>query len=391
MTPRRLLPVVLAFAVVAGAWVYGCSSVPTIPARGNLAGLAIEGPVDHPVARDYVEGRELPRELEEQKRAYLSTGRVPDRETLKDVAMQYSPDVATLLFIETVSALPRTRRLRRAFEQEVALIEDVGLEAARANAPDDLLVLVVPGWFYVAHGDESGADLAAQRRILASMGVEHRLVAVDENGTVESNANVVAEAIRRASPSHRILLVSASKGGAEVALALGNVLATAETKAVVGWLSIGGVVRGTPFADRVFEPDLCWLAKLQLALDGFDMEGARSLRTAPSERMYRKLDLPLEVPIVSFVAAPLSGHVSDRGAFGYRRLRDHGPNDGLTLLVDELVDGSTALLAPGVDHFFAHPARDIWTVALFRVLLAEWLGADGAHAPTGSRLTGSER
>jgi hypothetical protein len=49
---------------------------------------------------------------------------------------------------------------------------------------------------------------------------------------------------------------------------------------VLGWLSIGGIMPGTPFADRVLEPDLCWLAGIQLGLEGFDFEGGRSMQTS---------------------------------------------------------------------------------------------------------------
>lgn len=164
---------------------------------------------------------------------------------------------------------------------------------------------------------------------------------------------------------------SASKGGAEVAVALGRELAPEDTRSIVGWLSIGGVVRGTPFADRVLKPDLCWFARLKLALDGFDLDGAKSLQTEQARPTFESLRIPQRVPIVSYIAAPLSGHITSRGAFGYARMRSHGPNDGLTLLADEVIPGSQVLLAPGVDHFFQHEAQDLWTVALVRVLAGD--------------------
>jgi hypothetical protein len=74
--------------------------------------------------------------------------------------------------------------------------------------------------------------------------------------------------------------VSASKSGEEVAIALGRELAASESDSVAGWLSIVGVLRGSPLADRGFEPDLCWLMQLSLGVEGFDLEGARSMRTA---------------------------------------------------------------------------------------------------------------
>jgi hypothetical protein len=51
-----------------------------------------------------------------------------------------------------------------------------------------------------------------------------------------------------------------------------------------------------------------------------------------------------------------------------------GPNDGLTMLVDELLPGGLTIIEPGVDHFFAHPDRELRSRALLEVLLMR-LGA----------------
>jgi hypothetical protein len=72
---------------------------------------------------------------------------------------------------------------------------------------------------------------------------------------------------------------------------------------------------------------------------------------------------------VSYVPVPLSGGISDRGAFGYSRMRDLGPNDGLTMLVDQLLPGGLAIVEPGVDHYFDHPDRELRSLALLEVLL----------------------
>lgn len=347
--------------------IQGCAVGSKLQASGTVAGHRLAGTVDSPHARDYLAGRPLPAELAEMRAQYLEHGLVPSRTALAAIARRYSPDVATLLLIETVSAQPDARNLRRRFEAEVASLRGRGLENTDTQFPEDLVVLVVPGWFYVAHAADTGADLADQRRILEEMGVDNHLVPIDENGTVEDNARIVADAIREHS-DRPVLLVSASKGGAEVAYALARGLEPADTRAIVGWISIGGVLRGTPFADRVFQPDLCWLARLKLRSEGFDMEGARSLQTTnPS---FRDLNVRAHFPIVTYIASPLSGHISDRGSFGYNRMRDHGPNDGLTLLADELIPGSTPLLVPGVDHFFEHEDTALWTAALFRILAA---------------------
>ena len=50
-------------------------------------------------------------------------------------------------------------------------------------------------------------------------------------------------------------------------------------------------------------------------------------------------------------------------------MRHLGPNDGLTMLVDQLLPGGVTIVEPGVDHFFEHPDREVRSLALLEVLL----------------------
>jgi hypothetical protein len=368
----RVFLVLTAVSLTILALIQGCMHVPRIPASGTIANYAISGPVDSAIARDYLEGRALPTDLEETRQHLLVAGRVPSRDELAATARQYSPDVATLLFIEALSATTEGRDLRARFDAELAFVRRVGIAAARPELPENLLVLLVPGWFYATHGSETGADFKAQREMFDEMGVANQIAPVDENGTVENNARTVADAIRTATgQNHAILLVSASKSGPEVAQAIGRELRQDECASVVGWVSIGGVVRGTPLADRALSPEVCWLTQIKFGLEGFDLEGAKSMRTKRAGSAFDALSFPSHVRIVSFIPTPLSGHITGRGDFGYACMRSHGPNDGLVLLADELIPGAAPFLAVGVDHFLEHPDRILWTAAMFRVLMQE--------------------
>jgi hypothetical protein len=349
----------------------GCAFAPDVPASGSIAAYSMSGLVDDVLARDYLEGRALPLELQRVREQFLKTSEVPSANALARVSGEYSPDVATLLFAETVGALPQNQDLRERYEAELETVRQLGVERARPDVPDDLLVLMVPGWFYVAHGSETNGDFRIQRRLYEQWGIPHLLVPIHENGTVEDNARIVADAVREASKKHRLYLVSASKSGAEVALALGRELAPHETQRVVGWLSIVGAVRGSPLADRVLETDLCWFVEGKLGWEGFDLGGLQSMRASTGRVAFDALHFPAHVRIVSLVAVPLSGHISERGAFGYARMRELGPNDGLTLLADELIPGGAALLLPETDHFLGPGAQELWSTAVIRVLMSE--------------------
>jgi hypothetical protein len=323
------------------------------------------------LARDYLEGRPLPAALEGLRQRYVSKGEPPPRDVLAAASRNYSTDVATLLFLEALGSRPDARALRERYERALGLVTRLGADRARPEPPPDLLILMVPGWLYVTHGAETNGDFHIQRALYRRWGLAHRLVPVDENGTVESNARIVADAVREASKRHRVFLVSASKSSAETALALGRELEPQETNRVVGWLSIVGVVRGSPLADQALDSALCPLIEAQFALRGFGMEGLRSMRASRLRGELGSLRFPEHLRIFSLVAVPLSGHISDRASSTYGRLRELGPNDGLTLLADELIPGSVPVVLVGTDHYLGPGDQRLWSTALFRVLIAD--------------------
>ena len=66
---------------------------------------------------------------------------------------------------------------------------------------------------------------------------------------------------------------------------------------------------------------------------------------------------------------PLSGDISDRSAFGDSRMRRLGPNEGLSMLKDQLLPGVLVIMEPGVDHYFERPDRVLRWLALLDVIL----------------------
>jgi len=326
--------------------------------------------VDHPIARDYLEGRPLPSDLEEIRREYLAEGLLPSEPALSYLTAHYSPDVATLFFAEALRAHSPSHSIQEEYARAVHRLKQTGETAKVDLSSSPLTIAFAPGWFYKSHGDETGADFHKQLQQLPQAGVPAELIETDENGTVESNAEIIADVLRRLqSEGREVIVVSGSKSGAEVAIALGEVLRLEETTGIRAWLSIGGVHKGSPFADWALNSTVCWIAELYLGLQGFDLDGARSLQTRRRRPEFANLHFPQHVLLVSYVAVPLSGDISNRGAFGYSRMRHLGPNDGLTMLVDELLPGGLTIIEPGVDHFFEHPDRELRSLALVEVLL----------------------
>src|SRR5690606_24936525 len=111
-------------------------------------------------------------------------GTVPSREELAATAGEYSPDVAALLFTETVLARSANAEMQRDYEAAIAT------PAFAWESDPSLEILFVPGWFYRSH-PENGGDFRVQRAQLETLGFRTSLAEIDENGAVEENAAVV--------------------------------------------------------------------------------------------------------------------------------------------------------------------------------------------------------
>jgi hypothetical protein len=302
----------------------------------------------------------------------------PSGDYFSRLAEAFSTDVAALQLIRILSGMPKNAELERIFSSHLQRVQELaggqGLSAC-VKALDPPPVLFVPGWFYETQPG-TGADFFRQRLLLDRLGVENELVPVVENGTVEENARIVAQHIRALGEGEAVILVSASKGGPEVAHALGFLLAPEETRPVLAWINIGGLLRGSPLADLATSWPTSWIVPFYFGLEGLDPgESVASLTTSESEARLERQTIPPHVMLINFVGIPLSGHVSEAARFGYGRMRGLGPNDGLTPIIDELAHGGRTIVQIGLDHYYRDPALDLKTVALAITVVTE-LGHD---------------
>jgi hypothetical protein len=300
----------------------------------------------------------------------------PSWAELQALSDALSVDLATMVLIQALSEQPANAAARALFERELDRVRALDRASGRAlevcvAAFQLPTILFAPGWFYETNPG-TGAAFTAQRALLDRLGVDTRLIRVVENGTVEANAAIVADEIRRfADAGQPVILVSASKGGPEVAHALGHVLAPDETAPVQAWVNVGGLLKGAPLADWASSWPNRWLAHAYYWYQGLDPGASiASLTTGRSVARLERQTIPAHVLIVNFVGVPLSGHISAGAEFGYARTRRAGPNDGLTAIVDELAHGGPAILQVGLDHYYRDPQIDLKTLALaFTVLL----------------------
>lgn len=354
-----------------------------IAARGEIGGHSIDTTVDSPIARYYLQrhaaGDPHDPTLERTLRQVLEpvTATPPAAADLARLSAATSPDLATLHLVRILSSIPENAALEQVFRAH--------LERVRGMAGDDLgplgrcvtalelpPVWFVPGWFYETQPG-TGANFFRQRLLLERLGVENRLVPLIENGTVEQNARILAREIRQLASDDAIILVSASKGGPEAAHALGALLTAEEARPVKAWINIGGLLRGSPLADFARSWPIRWLAPLYFWHQGRDPgDSVESLTTERSRARFARETIPEHVALINFAGIPLSGDVSSAAEFGYTRMREGGPNDGLTLIVDELAHGGRTIVQMGLDHYYRDPELDLKTVALALTVITDF-------------------
>ncbi len=358
-----------------------CGSYPSIPVSGYLADKPIVTTVDTNLARYFLAGAaqgSVPDPRFEQRVVAIQRtfqARPLTSSLLQELSRQTSPDFATLFFIKQCMANQVNARLQARYVQETKRVKAiVGKNNWTEIVPPGAArysFLFVPGFHYVSD-PTSGADFFYQRQFMHQLGFRVQLILTKEDGTIQENAAIIARTIRAESkPDAKLILVSTSKGGPETALALGQVLPPAQTAAVKAWISVGGLIRGTLLADRATGWPQSWLIKMLFSAQGIDWRSLPGLTTSASRERQDAMRVPPHILIVQFIAAPLSGDIAHDVKGRYRMLRPYGPNDGLTLLADELLPSGVSVIEPGLDHFYREPDINLKSVALASVVIEE--------------------
>jgi hypothetical protein len=354
-----------------------------LPVRGSVGMQTIETRVDSEAARYYLEhylpGNRMDTELDERiDRVYQNAnGALPDRGELKRLSDEFSVDFAALYLADQIAHISVNRRFRIAFDHAYDYTR-IALPQSRVQLPAAAIayeVLVVPIYLY-KRLIGSGADLAAPRAALEKVGLACHFVETQDDGAVEANADLVADAIRaRVQSGRRLIVISASKSSPEVALALTR-LETAETRHVAAWINVAGVLQGTPLADEhLFQ-------ELEFLVGEVDVAGEESLTTQRGRRRFDSFHIPKHVLVVNYLGIPVTGTISFWGRRGFNSLRKHGPNDGVSLLSDMIIPGGVTLADLENDHFMRGKPLDITTVAL-AISAIRWLEHPGRELVQG--------
>jgi hypothetical protein len=368
-----------------------CLSYPAIPVTGRLANTFISTTVDSPLAKDYLADSSSHRTKSgnaAEKIAGIEArfgGRPLDWRTLREISDATSPDFATIYFINRCLSDHTNEKFQAGYSRELQRVESFIHQRNWARTARTSLrgykILFIPGFHYLSD-TTSGADFLNQRTLMRELGLDVQLAATEEDGTIEENAEIIARIVRAESRNHsKLILVSTSKGGPETALALGRILPPGETTSVRAWISVGGLVRGTLLADRVMTWPKSWIVRIIFSLEKIDSRSLPGLTARASRERMNNIRLPQNILVVEYVAAPLSGDVADDVRARYSYLRKYGPNDGLTLLADELLPGGVTIIEPELDHFFRDPEINLKSLAVANFVADELKAGPGHPEP----------
>ena len=332
--------------------------------KGNLFGQWIDATVDDYLAKlmltnpHYPEVKELFRKFESKA---LNTN------TLAEISRKYSMDVATLYYVQKLNQVDRNRKSQdlyfKYFEMQLNATQ-IGLTELKKN-----LIVFVPGLAYKEDAT-TGADFSTQRKLLNSFGISHELVETGEWSLTEENALIIAERLRQLNKQQRsIILVSASKGSLETAIALGSILKPEETTTIKSWISVGGILRGSPIADRYLTAPYSWMAEFVLWIKGKRIDIVKDLSYKKRKLSFEELKFSDHIKIIHLVAAPLSTNVDKAVRGRFKFMQKLGPNDGMTPLADEVTSNGIVIFEIGLDHYFRDRNIEMKTLALALVAI----------------------
>jgi hypothetical protein len=371
----------LGASILATALLAGCASAPPkFEARGEVAGVRVETTVDTPIARYYLE-RYLKGERSDpalDARIHAIHRRfaraIPTRDDLAAISRETSIDFAALFLAQRLLADDCNRWINAEFARELE-------RPAPVENASRFTVLFAPGWDYIALGKITGADFALARSLAAQHGFEVEMAAFQPNGSIEGNARIfAADVARLARAGRRIIVSSASTAGPSVQVALAELVPAEERAAIAGWLSIGGLLQGSPIVEYLLEWPQRAIFEGGVLWKGWERDAIIELGTTRGRQRFERLRLDPALRIVNYVSVPLSGQVGPHARSNYPVLAREGPNDGLTLLADAIVPGSLTIVALGSDHFIADDPRiKEKAAALMRLMVRVAQGDPRSH------------
>jgi hypothetical protein len=268
-------------------------------------------------------------------------------EQLRSLVRCEGIDFATALFFDRIRRAPANAALVRALETP-AFDGRTGFARGR--------LLIVPALFY-RERPEIGGDGAIVAQAARFAGLEVEVLPIGSGASARDNAKRLREVLPGHVDDHTVV-VSLSKGCADLRLAFEEMPVPRGLRA---WVLVSGLLRPTPAIDRLQSH---WWSRLGLAMvlkrQGGSAELPREFASGVGSVLERPATAPAGLPVINLIGCPLSHHLGTPfGRLRHRQMSKLGPNDGLTLLRDAMLEPGSVYPVWGADHYFRLPAIPI--------------------------------
>lgn len=262
----------------------------------------------------------------------------PTSESLCEIARRDGIDMATAVFYDFVRTSPENQSLIYAIESDSYQCTKpvhAGDPMAEAKRNVATRVLVVPGAFH----EEYPQTGARGERILDSasmLGWQVDRLDVPSLAPMAHNAQALLDDLSRHSGT-RTILVSLSKGSADVKAAMSMPETANAMDDVVAWVNMSGMVYGSPLVAWLrSRPLRYWPVRLMMWWRGQSFAVMDELRH--DTKMGSPKFVPPQVRAIHVLGFPLQRHLSNNWARrGHARLASQGPNDGGGILLSDIL------------------------------------------------------
>ncbi|HKR62555.1 MAG TPA: hypothetical protein VJZ00_02390 [Thermoanaerobaculia bacterium] len=212
------------------------------------------------------------------------------------------------------------------------------------------VVAIAPAALYREYR-KTGADGKRLRDAGIAAGLPTETIPLEPTGSLEQNARILLQWLRDAQHEH-IILASLSKGGADVKKALS--LDASAFRNVSTWISVGGLLHGTPLARWLLSNERFPLAFRSVnRIAGVSFRFLEDLDRRPGGPLDFALTVPPHLRVIHILGFALPEHATNWLSRKFqRKLAPLGPNDGFMLLDD--LHHWPGFVYPlwGADHYF---------------------------------------
>jgi len=285
---------------------------------------------------------------------------------LGEVTRAEGVDFATALLFDRFEKSSRHARFIRK-------INALRVSHSGSSKKVDAKVVIVPGALYVER-PELGGDGRIVREVAEAFGYETELIPIASFGSVAANASLIRAWIEERH-HNRMILVSLSKGGADLKLALAGSDAERTVGNIVAWVNVCGPLNGSRIADWMLANRWRrWFCRAQCLLQRRDFNFITELRHENDALLNFPLRVPRSFRILNLIGFPLTRHMTTRfSKFCHRTLSTWGPNDGTTCLSDVVNWLGDVYPVWGADHYFRPETEARNLIAATLCYLAEEL------------------